>query len=451
MTSRAVVRELADADGHDEVTEGHDGVERFGEQDPVVEEPEQVVVALGSVLDRQLDRLLDALAQRVVADRDRRHALVQADDERVEAEPDRDDPETTDRDIGEAEGKDERVRHHEQAVPDGVDLISIKVYELERDLDRNAGDEQPHPGDLQPSELPEVTPGDDDEQHRGSDRYHQEPHEHTLAGTSIEVVPTMPRWPSSSTARRRESRASRSIDRSGAMHCRRMCSTGCATRVRTARVDDDVRVVVLTGAGDAAFCAGADLGTMVSDAGAIAAHDGRGVFADLLRDLWALGKPTIARVRGYALAGGFGLAMACDFVVAAEDAQFGTPEINVGLWPYMITVPLLRAMPARLALDLMMTGRRIDANEAARLGIVSRVTRVDELDRTVDELAEELAARSPVAMRIGRNSFFRALEMHADEALDYLQSQLTVTSLSDDTAEGVQAFVEKREPRWRGR
>ncbi len=218
-----------------------------------------------------------------------------------------------------------------------------------------------------------------------------------------------------------------------------------------ARVDDEVRVVVLTGAGDAAFCAGADLGTMVSDAGAIAAHDGRGVFADVLRDLWALGKPTIARVRGYALAGGFGLAMACDFVVAAEDAQFGTPEINVGLWPYMITVPLLRAMPARLALDLMMTGRRIDANEAARLGIISRVTRVDELDRTVDELAEELAARSPVAMRIGRNSFFRALEMHADEALDYLQSQLTVTSLSDDTAEGVQAFVEKREPRWRGR
>jgi enoyl-CoA hydratase/carnithine racemase len=219
----------------------------------------------------------------------------------------------------------------------------------------------------------------------------------------------------------------------------------------TARVDDDVRVVVLTGAGDTAFCAGADLGTMVGDAGAIAAHDGRGVFADVLRDLWALGKPTIARVRGYALAGGFGLAMACDLVVAADDAQFGTPEINVGLWPFMITVPLLRAMPARVALDLMMTGRRIDANEATRLGLVSRLTRVDDLDRTVDALAEELATKSPVAMRIGRGSFFRALEMHADEALDYLQSQLTVTSLSEDTAEGVQAFVEKREPRWRGR
>jgi len=227
--------------------------------------------------------------------------------------------------------------------------------------------------------------------------------------------------------------------------------TGLRDACARARVDDDVRVVVLTGAGEAAFCAGADLGAMVGDAGAIAAHDGRGLFADVLRDLWALGKPTIARVRGYALAGGFGLAMACDLVVAADDAQFGTPEINVGLWPYMITVPLLRAMPARLALELMMTGRRLDANEAARLGLVSRVTPVDELDRTVDGLAEQLAAKSPVAMRLGRSAFFRVLDMHADEALDYLQSQLTVTSLSDDTAEGVQAFLDKREPRWRGR
>lgn len=227
--------------------------------------------------------------------------------------------------------------------------------------------------------------------------------------------------------------------------------TGLRDAFATARSDDEVRVVVLTGAGDTAFCAGADLGAMVGESGAIAAHDGRGIFADVLRDLWALGKPTIARVRGYALAGGFGLAMACDLVVAADDAQFGTPEINVGLWPYMITVPLLRAMPARVALDLMMTGRRIDAKEAARLGLVSRVTGVDELDSTVDALAEELAAKSPVAMRLGRSSFFRAVEMHADEALDYLQSQLTVTSLSDDTAEGVQAFLEKREPRWRGR
>src|SRR6266511_1207166 len=115
---------------------------------------------------------------------------------------------------------------------------------------------------------------------------------------------------------------------------------GLRDAVARAKADDAVRVLVLTGAGDKAFCAGADLGGGGIADGASAAHDGRGMLADLFRDMWDLGKPTIARVRGYALAGGFGLALACDFVVAADDAQFGTPEVNVGLWPYMITVPL---------------------------------------------------------------------------------------------------------------
>ena len=167
--------------------------------------------------------------------------------------------------------------------------------------------------------------------------------------------------------------------------------------------------------------------------------------------MWSLGKPTIARVRGYALAGGFGLAMACDFVIAADDAKFGTPEIDVGLWPYMITVPLLRAMPPKVALDLMATGRRVDAAEAARLGFVNRVVPVDELDAEVDALAAQLAQKSPLVMRWGRESFYRAIEMNSDDALDYLQAMLTVTTLSEDAKEGVTAFVEKRSPRWSGR
>jgi enoyl-CoA hydratase/carnithine racemase len=156
-------------------------------------------------------------------------------------------------------------------------------------------------------------------------------------------------------------------------------------------------------------------------------------------------------VRGYALAGGFGLAMACDLVIAADDAQFGTPEINVGLWPYMITVPLLRAMPPKVALDLMMTGRRVNAEEAARIGFVTRVVPVPELDAAVDELAAALASKSPLIMRWGRDSFYRVLEMRADDALDYLQAMLTVTTATDDSAEGIAAFTEKREPEWRGR
>ncbi len=217
-----------------------------------------------------------------------------------------------------------------------------------------------------------------------------------------------------------------------------------------ARADHAVRAVVLTGAGDKAFCAGADLGGF-GDPGEVAAHDGRGELAALFTDMWELGKPIVARVRGFALAGGFGLALACDLVVAADDAKFGTPEIDVGLWPFMITVPLLRALPPKKALELMMTGRRVDAAEAERLGFVTRVVPVAELDAAVDELATTLAAKSPVVMRWGRDSFFRALDLGAADGLAYLQAMLTVTSHTDDTAEGIAAFVEKRAPRWTGR
>jgi enoyl-CoA hydratase/carnithine racemase len=226
---------------------------------------------------------------------------------------------------------------------------------------------------------------------------------------------------------------------------------GLRDSVARAKTDDAVRVLVLTGAGDRAFCAGADLGGIADNAGAAAAHDGRGLIADLFRDLWALGKPTIARVRGYALAGGFGLALACDFVIAADDAQFGTPEVNVGLWPYMITVPLLRSMPPKKVLELQMTGRRVGAEEADRIGFVTRVVPVDELDAAVDELAGSLASKSPLVLRWGRDAFYRALELEGDAALDYLQAMLTIHTQSEDAAEGVAAFAEKRTPTWKGR
>jgi enoyl-CoA hydratase/carnithine racemase len=226
---------------------------------------------------------------------------------------------------------------------------------------------------------------------------------------------------------------------------------GLRDAMAQARADDAVRAVILTGAGEKAFCAGADLGGIAEGAGAAALHDSRGALADVFRSMWSLGKPTIARVRGYALAGGFGLALACDVVVAADDAVFGTPEINVGLWPYMITVPLLRSMPPKVALELMMTGRRVKADEGAELGFVNRVVPVADLDATVDEIAAALAAKSPLIMRWGRGAFYRVLDMRPDDALDYLQSMLTVTTTTEDSAEGVAAFGEKREPQWKGR
>jgi enoyl-CoA hydratase/carnithine racemase len=216
--------------------------------------------------------------------------------------------------------------------------------------------------------------------------------------------------------------------------------------------DPEVRVLVLTGAGERAFCAGADL-VQMSGAGVqptvVEAHHQRGHLAGLMEELWQLGKPTIARVRGYALAGGFGLALSCDFVVAAEDAVFGTPELDVGLWPYMVTVPLMRSMPPKKALELMLTCRRVGAAEAERIGFVNRVVPVDQLDAAVDELATSLAAKPPEAMRLGRDAFYRVWDMAAHDSLPLLQSLLTVTVAGDEAREGTTAFAEKRPPAWR--
>lgn len=218
-----------------------------------------------------------------------------------------------------------------------------------------------------------------------------------------------------------------------------------------AKADDGVRVVVVTGAGTAAFCAGADLDGMASGAGFEELHAGRGQLADLFRDLYDLGKPTIARVQGYALAGGFGLALACDLLVAADDAVFGTPEIGVGLWPHMITVPMIRAMPPKRALELMLTGRRVTADEAERIGFVTRVVPAGQLDHAVDELAAALVARSPAALRHGLASFYAVWDQDVESSLRLLHPLLTITASTEDAAEGIAAFTEKRAPRWTGR
>ncbi len=218
-----------------------------------------------------------------------------------------------------------------------------------------------------------------------------------------------------------------------------------------AKDDHDVHVVVLTGAGDKAFCAGADLTGMAADAGWADLHDARGELARLFRAMWELGKPIIARVRGYALAGGFGLCLACDLVIAADDAQFGTPEIDVGLWPYMITVPLMRSMPPKKALELMMTGRRVGADEAERIGFVTRIVPVDRLDDAVNDLAATLASKSGSIMKLGRDSFYAVWDQSAEEALRLLHPMLTITTATDDAAEGIAAFAEKRKPQWRDR
>ncbi|WP_406724519.1 enoyl-CoA hydratase-related protein [Streptomyces sp. GD-15H] len=217
-----------------------------------------------------------------------------------------------------------------------------------------------------------------------------------------------------------------------------------------AKADGSVRAVVLAGAGDKAFCAGGDLRQMSEEGDELAAHRGRAGLAQVIRDLWELGKPTIARVQGYALAGGFGLAAACDFLVASERAVFGVPEARVGLWPYMITVPLMQSMPPKEALRLMLTGRRIDAVEGRRLGVVSDVVDHDNLDKAIADLVDELSLAAPQAVSLGRTTFYSALGNDVDARLRMLEASLTVNLGLEDAKEGLAAFAQKRRPAWQG-
>lgn len=219
--------------------------------------------------------------------------------------------------------------------------------------------------------------------------------------------------------------------------------------VDAAAADDSVRVIVITGAGNKSFSAGGDLGgDFVDDV--LGNHGNRAALAEVFRSLRSAGKPTIARINGHALGGGFGVAVCCDIGLASSNATLGMPEVDVGLWPMMVIAVTQRAMPPKAALEMMMTGRRLTADEALQLGLVSRVVPLAELDEIVDETVANLAAKSPSVLRMGRDAFYAAQDMDLDSALDYLHNGLTAVGLTDDAAEGVAAFLEKRKPNWSG-
>ncbi len=215
---------------------------------------------------------------------------------------------------------------------------------------------------------------------------------------------------------------------------------------------DDVRVVVLTGAGDRAFCAGADLaGGLTADASIVEQHEQRGMLRRLFGAVEALEVPLVGRINGHALAGGLGVALACDLLIAAEDAAFGTPEVRVGLWPYVISALIVEHVGPKRALELMMTGERLTAAEAERWGLVNRVVPRDELDAAVDTLLAQLLAGAPLALALGRRSYHEARSMSPSGAMAYLHGMLDLTVQTEDVAEGIGAFFAKREPQWKGR
>jgi 3-hydroxypropionyl-coenzyme A dehydratase len=197
--------------------------------------------------------------------------------------------------------------------------------------------------------------------------------------------------------------------------------------IRKARDDEAVRAVVLTGAGDRVFCAGADLGGFAADAPLVQKHLASDLFLEFFRLMPRLGKPSLCAANGHVLAGGMGLALSCDLVIAKDGARFGTPEINVGAFPYMIMSIIYRNVPRKKVNEMMLLGEQISAEQAVDYGLANRVVPADQFDAAVDEWATKLASKSPVLMRLGHDAMYRQQDMAIDDALEYLRSQLSLT------------------------
>jgi enoyl-CoA hydratase len=218
-----------------------------------------------------------------------------------------------------------------------------------------------------------------------------------------------------------------------------------------ARDDDAVRCVVLTSTHEKVFSSGGNLAGFAAEVPLVHKHFATDRFPRLFQLIGELGKPSICAANGHVLAGGLGLALACDLIVAKEGATFGTPEINVGVFPFMIMALIYRNVGRKKTNELLLLGEQISADEAERIGLVNRVVPVAEFDAAVADWAGKLAAKSPLMMRLGKDALFRAQDMALADALEFLHAQLTIAFSTEDLQEGVRAFFEKREPAWRGR
>ncbi len=226
---------------------------------------------------------------------------------------------------------------------------------------------------------------------------------------------------------------------------------GLIAAFERAEADADARCVVLCSSHERTFSSGANLGGFAGDAALVHKHFASERFVSLFRLIGSLTKPTLCAVRGHVLAGALGIALACDLIVASEEATFGTPEINVGAFPFMIMALIYRNVPRKKATELLLLGERWSAREALAAGLVNKVVPAGEFDAAVAEWAGKLASKSPVIMRLGKEAMRRQLDMPLDDALDYLRAQLSLAVSTEDIVEGVTAFFEKREPVWKGR
>ncbi len=226
---------------------------------------------------------------------------------------------------------------------------------------------------------------------------------------------------------------------------------GLIEAFQRAESDPGARCVVLCSSHERTFSSGAALGGFAGEMSLVEKHFASRRFIELFKLIGSLTIPTLCAVRGHVLAGALGIALACDLIVASENATFGTPEINVGAFPFMIMALIYRNVPRKKANELLLLGERWSAQEALAAGIVNRVVPAEDFDALVAEWAGKLAGKSPVIMRLGLEAMRRQLDMPLDDALDYLRAQLTLALSTEDIVEGVTAFFQKREPQWKGR
>lgn len=216
-----------------------------------------------------------------------------------------------------------------------------------------------------------------------------------------------------------------------------------------AEADENVRVVCVTGAGDKAFCSGGDLGGAIQ--GGTPGETGFTYFAKLIKRLASFPKPTVARVNGYCLAGGTGFMLACDIVIATDDAKFGTPEVNVGLWPMMIGALIFRNVLRKKAMEMILLGEKLPASQAVEMGLITRAVPREQLDEEIGKVLKTLAGKSPIGMKIGKEAFYETADMPFEEALSRLAEKFSEVVATEDAMEGISAFMQKRDPVYKGK
>ena len=214
-----------------------------------------------------------------------------------------------------------------------------------------------------------------------------------------------------------------------------------------AEEDESVRAILITGSGEKAFCSGADLSGTAD--GKI--QQGFKSYAELLKRLAGYPKPVVARINGACMAGGMGLMLACDIAIAKKDSVFGTPEVKVGLWPMMIGALIYRNVFRKKAMEMILLGERLSADQALEMGLITRIAQPNRLDKEVAQVLNALAAKSPIGMKIGKEAFYAMADMPFEEAVDFLSEKISEVAATQDAKEGITAFIEKRKPVFKGK